>query len=197
MINVGLIGIGGMGRMHFDCYRNNPGAEIHAICDRSEAKLLGDWSEISLNLDPDAKVEPVDLSGVETYTEFDDMLADPAIDVIDICLPTPLHAKMTIAALRAGKHVLCEKPMAMNADECAQMEAVANETGKQLMIGQCLRYWPEYVIAHEQIASGEWGRVLSAHFHRSADVPGNSFEGWMAQGELERRRRFGYAHPRC
>ena len=183
MINVGLIGIGGMGRMHFDCYRNNPGAKIHAICDRSEAKLRGDWSDISLNLDPDAKVEPVDLSGVETYTEFEQMLADPAIDVIDICLPTPLHAKMTIAALRAGKHVLCEKPMAMNAAECVQMEAVANETGRQLMIGQCLRYWPEYVIAQQGIASGEWGRVLSAHFHRSADVPGNSFEGWMAKGE--------------
>ncbi len=183
MINVGLIGIGGMGRMHYDCYRNNPDARLAAICDRDPAKLAGDWSDISLNLDPDAPAEMVDLTGVETYADFDAVLANPDIDLIDICLPTPLHAAMTIKALRAGKHVLCEKPMAMNAEECAQMEAAARETGKQLMIGQCLRYWPEYVIAGQHIASGEWGRVLSADFHRSADVPGKSFEGWMAKGE--------------
>ena len=182
MINVGLVGIGGMGRTHFECYRNNPGAHLRAICDRNAAKLRGDWSEISLNLDPNAATDTVDLSGIETYGEFEQMLADPAIDLVDICLPTPLHARMTIAALRAGKHVLCEKPMALDGDECARMEAAARETGQQLMIGQCLRYWPEYVAAHQQIASGQWGRVLSAHFHRSADVPSASFEGWMAQG---------------
>lgn len=182
MINVGLIGIGAMGSTHFACYRNNPGAQLRAICDRSQARLRGDWSDISLNLDPNAEKQMVDLSGVKTYTEFDEMIADSELDLIDICLPTPLHAQMTIAALRAGKHVLCEKPMAMNGEQCAQMEAAMRETGKQLMIGQCLRYWPQYVIAHQHIQGSEWGRVLSAEFHRSADVPGNSFEGWMAQG---------------
>ena len=120
MINVGLIGIGGMGRMHFNCYKNNPDVRLHAICDVDPAKLRGDWSRISLNLD-DTKSELVDLSGIETYARIEDILADSAIDLIDICLPTPLHAEVTIAALRAGKHVLCEKPMAMNEEECAQM----------------------------------------------------------------------------
>ena len=179
MIKVGIAGIGGMGRAHFECYRNNPGAKIAAICNRSAAKLRGDWSGISLNLDPDAKSETVDLSGIETYADFDEMLANSALDLVDICLPTPLHARLSIAALRAGKHVLCEKPMALNAEECAQMEEAARASGKQLMIGQCLRYWPEYVAAQQHIAGGAWGRVLSAHFHRSAAVPGN---GWMAQG---------------
>ena len=182
MIQVGLIGIGGMGRMHFDCYGQNPNARVAAICDGSPAKLAGDWSGISLNLDPDAKVEPVDLTGIETYRDFDAMLANSDLDLIDICLPTPLHAPFAIKALRAGKHVLCEKPMALDAEQCAGMEAVARETGQQLMIGHCLRYWPQYVIAHGHIASGKWGRVLSAHFHRSADVPGQSFDGWMAKG---------------
>lgn len=182
MIQVGLIGVGGMGRTHYDCYKNNPNARLAAICDRDPAKLRGDWSGISLNLDPGAKTDLVDLTGVETYADFDEMLANPDIDLIDICLPTPLHAAMTIKALRAGKHVLCEKPMAMNGDECAQMEAAVAETGKQLMIGQCLHYWPQYVEAHRLIASGEYGRVLSAHFHRSADVPGASYQGWMAKG---------------
>ncbi|HEX8550023.1 MAG TPA: Gfo/Idh/MocA family oxidoreductase [Abditibacteriaceae bacterium] len=181
MINIGLIGIGAMGRMHFNCYGNNPDARIYAICDGDEAKLRGDWSSISLNLD-DTKSDIVDLSGIKTYSDVQAILADPEIDMIDICLPTPLHAQITIAALRAGKHVLCEKPMAMNEDECAEMEAVARETGKQLLIGHCLRYWPEYVITDEIIRSGKFGRVLSASFHRSSGMPNGSFGNWLATG---------------
>lgn len=181
MINIGLIGIGGMGRMHFGCYGNNPDARLHAICDVDEARLRGDWSSISLNLD-DTKSELVDLSGIKTYSDFEAILSDPEIDMIDICLPTPLHAQVTIAALRAGKHVLCEKPMAMNEDECAEMEAVARETGKQLFIGHCLRYWPEYVVTDGIIRGGEFGRVLSASFHRSSALPIASSNNWLATG---------------
>ncbi|HEX8833921.1 MAG TPA: Gfo/Idh/MocA family oxidoreductase [Abditibacteriaceae bacterium] len=181
MINVGLIGIGAMGRMHFNCYRNNPDARLYAICDGDEAKRRGDWSSITLNLD-DTKSKLVDLTGIKAYSEIDEILVDPEIDLIDICLPTPLHAKITIAALRAGKHVLCEKPMAMNGHECAQMEAVASETGKQLFIGHCLRYWPEYVIAESLIRGGEYGRVLSATFHRSSALPMASAGNWLATG---------------
>jgi predicted dehydrogenase len=181
MINVGLIGIGAMGRMHFNCYQNNPNARLHAICDSNEAKLRGDWSSISLNLD-DTKSESVDLSGIKTYSDVEAILADPEIDMIDICLPTPLHAQITIAALHAGKHVLCEKPMAMNEEECAQVEAVARETDRQLMIGHCLRYWPEYVATDEIIRGGEFGRVLSASFHRSSGLPTTSSNNWLATG---------------
>ena len=181
MINVGLIGIGAMGRMHFNCYGNNTDARLHAICDCDEAKLRGDWSGISLNLD-DTKSELVDLSGIKTYSEIDAILADPNIDMIDICLPTPLHAEVTIAALRAGKHVLCEKPMALYPEECEQMEAVAQETGKHLLIGHCLRYWPEYVITDEIIRSGEYGRVLLTSFHRSSGIPTGSYRNWLGTG---------------
>ena len=177
MINIGLLGIGGMGRMHFDCYSNNRNANLIAICDRNEAKRSGDWSNIRLNLD-DRQSGQVDLSGLQIYSDVEKFLADPNINLVDICLPTPLHAATSIAAMRAGKHVFCEKPMALNEDECAQMEAAARETGQHLMIGHCLRYWPEYVRAHEIIRSGEWGRVLSASFHRSSAMPG----GWMTDG---------------
>jgi predicted dehydrogenase len=179
MIKVGLIGIGGMGRMHFNCYQNNPNAQIVAICDVDSAKLRGDWSGISLNLD-DTKSERVDLSGIETYSQIEEILAHPDIDLIDICLPTPLHAPTSIAAMRAGKHVFCEKPMAMNDEECAQMQAVQAETGQQLMIGHCLRYWPEYVVTGELIRGGEYGQVLSASFHRSSGIPLSSYNNWMA-----------------
>jgi predicted dehydrogenase len=181
MIKVGLIGIGAMGRMHFNCYGNNPDAQIVAICDGDPAKLRGDWSGISLNLD-DTKSELVDLSGIETYSQVEEILANPDIDLIDICLPTPMHAQITTAAMRAGKHVFCEKPMAMNDQECAQMQAVQAETGKQLMIGHCLRYWPEYVVTDELIRGGEYGKVISASFHRSSGMPLGSFNNWLATG---------------
>ena len=182
MIRVGLIGIGGMGRMHFGCYQNNSGARLHAICDGDAAKLRGEWGQIQLNLDQSAQSERVDLAGIATYASVDEILAAAEIDLIDICLPTPLHAPVAIAAMRAGKHVLCEKPMAMDEEECAQMESVARETGRQLLIGHCLRFWPEYVTTEQLIRGGEYGRVLGASFHRSSGLPFGSSGNWMAQG---------------
>lgn len=179
MIKVGLIGIGGMGRTHFNCYKNSPGARLVAICDIDPAKLEGDWSKVSLNLDT-TKSGLVDLGSIETYSRIEEILANPDIDLIDICLPTSLHAEVSKAAMRAGKHVFCEKPMALNESECIEMEEVQRETGKQLMIGHCLRYWPEYVVTEQLIRSGEYGKVLAASFHRSSGIPLGSFNNWMA-----------------
>lgn len=178
MIKVGLIGLGGMGRAHFGCYKNSPGAQLVALCDINPAKLRGDWSGVSLNLDP-TKSGLVDLSAFETYSEIQEILANPEIDMIDICLPTPLHAEVSIAAMRAGKHVFCEKPMALNEQECAAMEEAQRETGQQLMIGHCLRFWPEYVVTESIIRGGEFGKVLSASFHRSSGTPRGSYNDWF------------------
>lgn len=181
MINVGLIGIGGMGRMHFNCYKNSQEARLVAISDVDERKLQGDWSSINLNLDS-TKSDIVDLSGIATYADALDLINDPNVQMVDICLPTPQHAPLTIAALRAGKHVLCEKPMAQDAEQCAQMEQAAQESGRQLMIGHCLRYWPHYVKAHEIMRSGRYGKVLYARFHRFSPLPIASWNNWMADG---------------
>jgi predicted dehydrogenase len=178
MIKVGLIGLGGMGRTHFNCYKNCPGATLAAICDIDPAKLRGDWSGVSLNLDP-TKSGLVDLGGIATYSQIEEILADPDIDMIDICLPTSLHAQVAVDAMRAGKHVFCEKPMALNEQECLQMEEAQRETGQQLMIGHCLRYWPEYVVTEELIRGGEYGKVLSASFHRSSGKPLGSYNNWF------------------
>jgi len=181
MIKVGLIGIGGMGRMHFNCYDRNPNAEVIAICDVDERKRAGDWSSIGLNVDT-SKSDLVDLSGIKIYSSYEELIADADVQLVDICLPTPQHAAVAIAALRAGKDVLCEKPMAMNAGECAAMQDAVRESGRQLMIGHCLRYWPQYVKAHEIIASGEYGEVLYARFHRSGGTPLWSWNNWLTTG---------------
>lgn len=181
MIKVGLIGVGGMGRTHFNCYKNNAQAQVTAICDVEERKLRGDWSSIGLNIDT-SKSGLVDVSGLKTYGRFEELLADPDIDAVDICLPTSLHASMTIAALRAGKHVLCEKPMSLSSAECREMAQAARQAKRQLMIGHCLRFWPEYVQAHEMMQSGEFGQPLYASFHRSSATPLWSWDNWMADG---------------
>ena len=97
-------------------------------------------------------------------------------------MPTPFHAPMSIAAMRAGKHVFCEKPMSLSLAECAEMERVAQETGRSLMVGHCLRYWPQYVKAQELLASGEYGRALYASFHRSSAAPAWSGDAWYLRG---------------
>jgi predicted dehydrogenase len=176
-----LIGIGGMGRMHFNCYNNNPDAKIVAISDVDPAKLRGDWSKIDMNIG-DEESGMVDLSGIATYSDYHDLIADPNVQLVDICLPTPQHAAATIAALQAGKDTLCEKPMAFTDDECATMEKAVAESGRQLLIGHCLRYWPQYVKAKEIMDSGEYGRVLAARFHRSSGTPWWSWENWLATG---------------
>jgi predicted dehydrogenase len=182
MVKVGLIGIGGMGRMHYNCYNNNPDAQIVAICDVDERKRKGDWSSIGLNIDTSKSEELEDLSGIATYADYNELIADPNVELVDICLPTRLHAPASIAALRAGKDVFCEKPMAPDAETCETMQQALQESGKQLMIGHCLRYWPHYVKAHELMQSGDYGRVLYARFYRSGDTPLWSWNNWLGTG---------------
>jgi 1,5-anhydro-D-fructose reductase (1,5-anhydro-D-mannitol-forming) len=182
MIRVGLIGLGGVGRIHFDCWRKCPDAKLVAISARDPKKLAGEWGGQDFNLGAQA-AQHVDLSDLAKYAQFEDLLADANVDVVDICLPTPLHAPVALAALRAGKHVLCEKPMSLSPDECAAMERAAAESTRHLMIAHCLRYWPHYAKAKEILASGEYGRAVYANFHRTSGAPVWSGSGWFMRAE--------------
>ncbi len=110
-INVAVVGLGFMGATHIKAYRKVPGASLAAICDAARLPVDGDLSHISGNV---GIAEPLklDMTRVKATKNFDDLLADPAIDLIDLCVPTSAHPKLSIAALKAGKHVLCEKPLA-------------------------------------------------------------------------------------
>jgi predicted dehydrogenase len=177
-VRAGLIGLGAIGRVHFDGYTKANEAELVALCDIDQRKLEGDWRVQDFNLG-EQPAERKDLSGYRLYTDWHDIIADPDIEMIDICLPIPLHAEVAIAAMRAGKHVFCEKPMARTAAQCKKMEAVAEETGKRLMIGHCLRFWPEYLVAQEIIASGKYGKPLYARLHRAGGSPNWSYNNWL------------------
>ncbi len=120
--------------------------------------------------------------GVKVWNNFDEAITDPAVDFVYIATPVFLHAPQTIAALRAGKHVLCEKPMAMNYAEANQMHQVAVETGRTLGIAYYRRTYPKVQRAKELIASGAIGRSLIAELtcHDWFNAEGG-FRGWLIQ----------------
>ena len=121
ILNTGVIGVGMISSGHLEAYKTNERARLYSICD-----IDPEWL-------PDAeKIH----KPVKAFLDYHEMLADPELDAVSICLPTALHAQATIDALNAGKHVLCEKPMALNAAEARAMKEAADKSGKKLMISQ-------------------------------------------------------------
>ena len=169
MVRIGIVGIGFMGRIHYLAGQRLAGAKVVAVCSRDPAKLAGDWRGTRGNFGP----EPgqVDLTGVKKYAALTEMLADPDIDLIDICAVTDQHAAIAIQALKAGKHVLVEKAIALAPAEADGMLAAARTAGKLLMVAHVLPFFPEFQFAAEAIRSGRFGKVLAAHFKRVIAKP--------------------------
>ena len=174
MIRIGIVGIGFMGRIHFLASQKLEGARVTAICSRDAQKRGGNWTATRGNFGP----EPgrVDLTGVATYDSFDAMLADPDIDLIDICNTTTHHPETAIRALRAGKHVLVEKAIALLPEQADEMLAVAKETGKLLVVAHVLPFFPEFRFAADTVLGGKYGKLLAAHFTRVIAKPDWSAE---------------------
>ena len=168
-----------MGKMHFKCYKDIDDAHLIAICDEDESKLKG-ASGTAGNIE--GTEEPLDLTGIELYTDFDKMLAEAKLDAVSITLPTYMHRDFTIKALEARINVLCEKPMAMDETQCQDMIAAAEKSGKVLQIGHCIRFWPEYAKTKQLIDSGQYGRPLAASFRRLSATPTWSWDNWLMGG---------------
>ena len=117
MIRIGIAGLGFMGMIHYLASAKAPGCRVTALSSRDKAKLGGDWRGIRGNFGPPGTM--MDLGHLKRYENYADLLADPEIDLIDICTPTHLHEEMAIAALKAGKHVLVEKAIALGAARLA------------------------------------------------------------------------------
>ena len=176
MIKTAVVGLGFMGQTHFNCYKNNPLAQVVAVGD-SDPEHLVSGARVAGNIEANSAL---DLSGVETTTDIQWLLDDPNIDLLDFCLPTRSHAQYTIAALNAGKHVLCEKPLAWTVEECDAVIEAHQKSGKFLLVGQCLRFWPQYVEAQKRIASGELGDIVYARFVRAGGAP--TWSAWLMDG---------------
>ncbi len=144
-IRVALVGCGNIGvKGHVPAYAKLPNAEIVAVCDADDqlATTAGE------------------LTGAAIYTDFDALLANEAVDAVDVCTPPWTHAEITIKAVRAGKHVLCEKPIAPSLDDADAMIAAAAEAGVKLMVGQTRRFDHRYRTIKEQIDAGHVGKPV-------------------------------------
>jgi len=176
MLRVGIAGFGFMGRMHYKCWKALEGTEVVAVCDVNP-NIVEDTKKAVGNIGDTE--EAVDFSGLQLYTDFEEMLKSGELDAVSITLPTSLHADFSIKALAAGVNVFCEKPMALDVEDCERMIAEAGHSGKVLQIGHCVRFWPEYAKAKQIIDSGEYGRVIAATFQRLGSAPTWSIDNWF------------------
>jgi predicted dehydrogenase len=177
-LRIAVAGLGFMGVTHLRGWQKVTGACVAALYNASGRRLDGDFSDVSGNLGEEDALR-LDMTQIKAYRDYAALLADPEIDVIDICTPTHTHHDLALAALQAGKHVLCEKPLARTAADALEMEQAAQKAGRQLMAAMCLRFWPEWHWLKEAVASQRYGRVLSARFTRIAEAPSWGQEFFM------------------
>lgn len=170
MVKVGIAGVGFMGMIHYLAYQRVGDAKVVALCEKDRLERLeGDWRTIKGNFGPQGTM--MDLSGIAKYQDLKDMLADPNVDMVDLCLPPSMHAQAAIAALKAGKHVVCEKPIALKVADAKAMVQAAERAGKLLMIAHVLPFFPQYHFAYEAVTSGKYGRLLGGDFRRIISDP--------------------------
>ncbi len=181
MIKVGVIGLGGMGRKHLACYDHVEGAQVTAVADVVEEKLEPDQEALEINIGEGAGV--VDPEKHQLFESGMDLIESADVDLVDICLPTFLHAEHCVAALQAGRHVLCEKPMALTADQCAEVLEVAGDAPGRLMIAHVVRFMPPYEYLNETVESGRLGRLMELSVWRGTAPPRWSWENWSLDHE--------------
>ena len=178
-VRVGIAGIGFMGVTHYGAFQTIPGATVAAIADNDPKKRAGDWTGIRGNFGSGGG--QVDLSSLQVYESYQEMAQDPNIDLIDLCLPTPLHKKAAIHCLRAGKHVLVEKPIALNEKDAAAMIKASKKAKRSLFVGHVLRYFPEYRYLKRVYDDGRFGKLMAAHFRRIIAKPTwSGGENWFS-----------------
>jgi predicted dehydrogenase len=167
-LRVGVIGLG-MGRAHIEGWKQHPQVEVVAIADPDAQRLA-------------AVGEQYGIPGRHASAEA--MLAAEALDVVSVCTPNKFHKDLTLAALAAGCHVLCEKPMAMNADEGREMLAAAERAGKRLMINFSYRFSAQSRALKAQVDGGVFGDFYFGRsvWHRRRGMPG--FGGWFGTKAL-------------
>jgi predicted dehydrogenase len=162
MVTISILGAGFMGSAHGANYKAlNGRVRVKTVCAR-HAERAG---KLAATL------------GARATTDVEATIADPEVEAVDICLPTPLHRQAAEQALAAGKHVFLEKPIALTAPDADAIVEAARRSGGILMVGLVLRFWPEYVELQQRLAGGELGRPLAVSTHRLS--PPAEWNDWM------------------
>lgn len=153
-MKIGVVGTGTMGKLHLDAWIKMKAVTISGILGRDK-KLVDQLAE---------------KYNSNAYMEYEELL-NTDIDVIDICLPTYLHKEFVTKAAQLGKHIICEKPLAINPDECREILEICQKYNVQLFVGHTLRFSPEYKQAHDQVKRGVIGEPGVVRLARGGPSP--------------------------
>ncbi|MBE6650551.1 MAG: Gfo/Idh/MocA family oxidoreductase [Ruminococcaceae bacterium] len=172
MLKMGLVGLGGMGRGHLTqlekLMADGVGIELVALCD-IDPKAFGKV-KTSLNLEGMEKSD-YDFSKYHCYDNVDEMLANEKLDLVNVVVPTYEHSTVACKVMNAGVNCLCEKPMAISISQCQLMIDTAKKNNVRLMIGQCLRFWGEWVVLKDFFTSGRLGAPIGGFYYRNGGTP--------------------------
>jgi predicted dehydrogenase len=168
-IGIGLVGLGFMGLTHLRAARQVRGARLVAIATSDPRKARGDFSGVRGNFGAAGGRESLD--GIRVHPTLEALLADPAVELVDICLPSYLHAGAALLAFEAGKHVLVEKPIALQLADAERMLAASRRARKLLLVAQVLRFFPEFAFLSDSVRKGSLGRLLSVNLRRVIATP--------------------------
>jgi len=173
ILKAAILGFGGMGHCHAAQYGEQKDVKLVAVCDIDPTKFK--LNNVALNFGNSGKTS---METLRCYTSYEDLIkAEPDLDYIDICLPSDLHCEYSCRAMNDGFHVLCEKPMALNSADCDKMIKTSHDTGKLLMIAQCLRFDAIFNKIRQAYESGKYGKLLRLSLKRMGSFPG----GWFRE----------------
>ena len=167
-----VVGCGNFGGQHLEALSRIAGIEVVALADVHIESC--EEKKATFNLDANC------------YSDYNEMLKNEEIDIVTVATADKAHTGATVAALRAGCHVLCEKPMALFTEDCEEMIKTADECGKLLMVGQVCRYAPGFVKAKELVESGIIGELYFVESEYAHDYFGREgVDGWRADKDRE------------
>lgn len=168
-MKVAVVGLGFMGVTHIKAYQQTPGARLTAVCDAVRLPVNGVLAGVTGNITGSGDL---DLGrDIKVYRALSEVLADPEVELVDLCVPTPLHPEQSLAALRAGKHVLCEKPLALSSAQARPIVEAAEAAPGFFMPAMCMRFWPGWAWLKQAVEANTYGKVLSAGFRRLSEAP--------------------------
>lgn len=180
-VNVAVVGLGFMGVTHIKAYQQIPDARLVAVCDAVRLPVNGVLMGVSGNI---SSPDTIHLGkDVQTYKHLDELLANEEVELVDLCVPTPLHAPQAIAALKSGKHVICEKPLARTSAIARDIVKAAKFAEGFFMPAMCMRFWPGWAWLKELVAQRPYGKALTARFRRVSAPPGWSRASYFKGGD--------------
>lgn len=170
MIKIGLIGAGFMGGTHAACYELLLGKGYFKITAISD-------------LDFDRANKLAQKFGAKIYATGKELIESGDVNTVDICLPTYMHAEYALSAMEKGYNVFIEKPVCLHEDEASKLLEMKQKTGAKVAVGQCIRFWPEYVYLKKLVDNETYGRLISGVFKRISPRPLWGWDQWLMDGE--------------